>query len=145
MEALASVECAGCEWERQPQAFRWFPELGTPLRASSRPPAHRVDDVGRCQADRERRDSGRARPVERRGTLRAHNHTPSGSSTAATSSRKTVTCHDAGQRRRDEPAGERSAELPLCSVAQQRAGCGDDVEQQVRGRHGRTGHLLALL
>jgi hypothetical protein len=90
MEALASVECAGCEWERQPQAFRWFPELGTPLRASSRPPAHRVDDVGRCQADRERRDSGRARPVERRGTLRAHNHTPSGSSTAATSSRKTV-------------------------------------------------------
>lgn len=25
------TECAGCEWERQPQAFRWFPELGRPL------------------------------------------------------------------------------------------------------------------
>ena len=36
MEAHASGECAGCEWERQPQAFRWFPELGTPMHASSR-------------------------------------------------------------------------------------------------------------
>lgn len=24
-------ECSGCEWEHQPQAFRWFPELGVPL------------------------------------------------------------------------------------------------------------------
>jgi hypothetical protein len=32
MQAHASVECTGCEWERQPQAFRWLPELGTPLR-----------------------------------------------------------------------------------------------------------------
>ncbi|GAA4994353.1 hypothetical protein WHI96_14030 [Pseudonocardia tropica] len=24
-------ECRGCEWEHQPQAFRWFPELGAPL------------------------------------------------------------------------------------------------------------------
>ena len=37
MEAHASGECTGYEWERQPQAFRWFPELGTPLHASSRP------------------------------------------------------------------------------------------------------------
>ena len=31
MDVHGTTECAGCEWERQPQAFRWFPELGTPL------------------------------------------------------------------------------------------------------------------
>ena len=37
MEARASGECTGCcEWERQPQAFRWFLELGVPLHPSSR-------------------------------------------------------------------------------------------------------------
>ena len=35
MQAHASMDCAGCDWERQPQAFRWFPELGPPL--DSRP------------------------------------------------------------------------------------------------------------
>lgn len=24
-------ECAGCDWEGRPEAFRWFPELGRPL------------------------------------------------------------------------------------------------------------------
>lgn len=34
MDAHRFDDCAGCEWERQPQAFRWFPELGVPLRAA---------------------------------------------------------------------------------------------------------------
>jgi hypothetical protein len=31
MDAHATAECAGCDWERHAQAFRWFPELGAPL------------------------------------------------------------------------------------------------------------------
>ena len=46
MEAHASGECAGCEWERQPQAFRWFPELGTPLRLSPDPAAAEPTTAG---------------------------------------------------------------------------------------------------
>jgi hypothetical protein len=34
VDVHASTECSGCEWERQPQAYRWFPELGAPLAAS---------------------------------------------------------------------------------------------------------------
>ncbi len=35
MDVHATAECAGCEWERHPQAFRWFPELGSPLQSIS--------------------------------------------------------------------------------------------------------------
>lgn len=31
MDMHGTTECAGCGWERQPQAYRWFPELGAPL------------------------------------------------------------------------------------------------------------------
>lgn len=37
MEAHASADCAGCGWERHPQAFRWFPELGAPLQGEPQP------------------------------------------------------------------------------------------------------------
>jgi hypothetical protein len=32
LETYESSECSGCDWERHAQAFRWFPELGVPLR-----------------------------------------------------------------------------------------------------------------
>ena len=32
--AHATTECSGCDWERHPQAYRWFPELGEPVRAA---------------------------------------------------------------------------------------------------------------
>ena len=36
MGAHDAAECAGCDWERQPQAFRWFPELGPALGCGDR-------------------------------------------------------------------------------------------------------------
>ncbi|MHA6621002.1 hypothetical protein [Pseudonocardia sp. DLS-67] len=53
MDEHRTGECAGCEWERQPQAFRWFPELGAPLQD-----AMPVTDV---RAGQERVTSRRAR------------------------------------------------------------------------------------
>jgi hypothetical protein len=37
MDPHDGQECAGCEWERQPHAFRWFPELGAPLEIRATP------------------------------------------------------------------------------------------------------------
>lgn len=44
MGAHESDDCGGCDWERQPQAFRWFPELVAPVRPGPAGPG--LDQAG---------------------------------------------------------------------------------------------------